>query len=503
MITDINLLMNRIFSTALLLTLLTYFKTASAQTVDNVNFKNIEDKVLAWIDEGRLPSVGVAVSYREKVIYQKAFGYAHREDSTLASVHTAYQMASITKPMTATAIARLYADDKLDISDSLAEWLPEALPQSQPHPSPALYQLLNHTSGLGTYFNITYPDRNQHAMSLMDAAHRYGQLHHPAGTLSEYSNLGYGLLDQVVAKASGMTYAKYMQHQVFDALGMNDSFITSPDTSLELAQKYTKQGQPIGQIGLNTPGAGSAYSSIADLLKFGQAHLHQDTHLLPASYYNDMQQNHDTTALYPMYEDGTYYGLGWYVRPTTDQSSQVVWHEGGMTGAATMLKLFPSKGLAIAMVTNVFDNQALRELTYDIEALFLEESEVFEINETAAFQQLGTNDEWEGEWQGTVQLGEESIDLELTIDEGQATLDIHTSEGMPSRDVYFTLTRENFLLLTASGLLPIEGLTEDYPGVIQLKLVCTGEGMRGTLSVLAIDEREYFAYPYGVKLHKK
>jgi len=86
----------------LLLTLLSLSPTVFSQSKNA--FQEIEQKIQSEIDKGTIPSITIAVAKDGKVIYEKAFGWADIEAKNKSTINTSYQLASASKPMTATGL---------------------------------------------------------------------------------------------------------------------------------------------------------------------------------------------------------------------------------------------------------------------------------------------------------------------------------------------------------------------------------------------------------------
>ena len=166
------------------------------------DFGEVERNAAQAVQKGTVPSLAIAIAKDGKIVYEHAFGYADVGAHVLATKHTAYSLASATKPITATALMVLHERKGISLSAPLETYLP-ALRFRDAAGNAAqvdLLQLLSHTSGLGTYARIDYGAAIAHAASLDDEFRRYGVLVDAPGRVSEYSNLGYGLIGEVIER---------------------------------------------------------------------------------------------------------------------------------------------------------------------------------------------------------------------------------------------------------------------------------------------------------------
>ena len=168
-----------------------------AQIKETYDFSEIATSIKQAIDKKEIPSVVVAVAKDGKIIYEKAFGYADIEKKVKATTSTAYQLASVSKPLTATGIMILDKKTGFDVFSPAEKYISPLKFKSYEGNSSEVkvVDLLNHTSGLGTYLQIGYSDENEKVDDFETAFNKYGSLFHPTDLICEYSNLGYGLLD--------------------------------------------------------------------------------------------------------------------------------------------------------------------------------------------------------------------------------------------------------------------------------------------------------------------
>jgi CubicO group peptidase (beta-lactamase class C family) len=224
---------------------------------------------------------GVAMIVRgEKTLLANAWGESDREKHTAATLATRFNIGSIGKMFTRSAIAQLAEAGKLSLDDKLAKYLPDF-----PHADEiTLDMLCEHQSGVGDFFNDKYDamDRAKlrHNRDYLELI-RDQPLWFAPGTSQRYSNGGYALLGEVIAKTSGEDYYDYLAKHVFAPAGMTATGAPiEGDGTNGLARGYTREGAAPGKERDNVatrPARGSAagglYSNAADLLAFDRALL--------------------------------------------------------------------------------------------------------------------------------------------------------------------------------------------------------------------------------------
>jgi CubicO group peptidase (beta-lactamase class C family) len=209
-------------------------------------------------------------------------------------------------------------------------------------------RVANHTSGLPMYYQFFYADEPYSRPSMDETILRYGNLVTAPGETYEYSNLGYGVLDYVISRTSGVSYAEFMRKEVFLPLGMTRTSVDiGPGLEPFAATRYGKDGLPIPFYDFDHPGASAVFSSAHDLVRFGmfhlKAHLPDQKPILSDASIDEMHRRTSGTP-----ERG--YGVGFAV--ARQSNYDIVSHSGGMGGVHTQLQLFPSEKLAIVVLAN-------------------------------------------------------------------------------------------------------------------------------------------------------
>jgi CubicO group peptidase (beta-lactamase class C family) len=213
-----------------------------------------------------------------QVIASGAWGDADRAQHVRNTETTRFNVGSIGKLFTRAAVAQLAEAGKLSLDDRLSRFLPD-FPDAD---SITIAMLCEHRSGVGDFFNDRYDhmDRSKlrHNHDYL-ALIRDQPLWFKPGTSERYSNGGYALLGEVIAKASGEDYYDYMAKHVWGAAGMTATGAPiEGDGTKGLAHGYTTHGATKGGEVDNVStrpargsAAGGSYSTIEDLLAFDRA----------------------------------------------------------------------------------------------------------------------------------------------------------------------------------------------------------------------------------------
>lgn len=181
----------------------------------------------------------VLVSDHGKVIYQNSKGYSDITNHQLNTGFSRFQLASVSKLFTATAIMQLVEKGKLKLDDSLAKYL-----RTFPYPNITIRQLLSHTSGLPDFRDV-YKIKSDHPLTNADIIPdlvKFGHLVAAPGTQWNYSSMGYGLLAILVEKISGQPFSSYVEEFICKPSGMMHSYV------LDLYQQHPDSLRAISYV---------------------------------------------------------------------------------------------------------------------------------------------------------------------------------------------------------------------------------------------------------------
>lgn len=287
----------------------------------------------------KLPAVALAIVGPEQEVYTAAFS----SDDTTITPDTPFLLGSVTKTITALAIAQLADARRLQFDDPVSKHLPSfALDAPDGGRAITLRHLLTHTSGLSQWSGH---DRR---------AQRDGRFDHigptrPPGTGFEYSSLNYIILGKVVEAVSGMAYAEYVRDRIFEPLEMRNSFTdleSASDNGLVRGHRYlyglTIPGQEAQQPEPLVP-AGFLISSARDLGNYLSM-------LLNEGWFRGRQVVSPETLheMFTPWDGGaTGPGMAWGIGGTR------IGHAGSTPTFSARLLLLPEERYGIVVLANV------------------------------------------------------------------------------------------------------------------------------------------------------
>jgi CubicO group peptidase (beta-lactamase class C family) len=340
---------------------------ASADTQSRATLAGAQQLIDAARQLAGAPGMSVAVVVGDTLAWEGASGLADVEHQVTARADTVYRIASISKPIAATAIMQLVERGRVSLDDPVRKHLPSF--PDKGGLALTVRHLLTHTSGIrhynpGEMANMTRYD------SIVAAARIFEDdpLLFTPGTKYSYSTYAYNLLAGVVEQASGLTYEAYLREHILDAAGMTNTRLERAEEIVpHRSRQYVKAGNsvrnaPYADLSVKWAGGG-VISTAGDLARFHIA-LGEGRLLKPES----LRQMYAPAQL----ADGSKsaYGLGWTI--STDEKGRTwIAHSGGATGGTTYLLRNPAAKLAVVVLCNVESAGNLRKLAMDIAALAL------------------------------------------------------------------------------------------------------------------------------------
>ncbi|MBL9124765.1 MAG: beta-lactamase family protein, partial [Planctomycetaceae bacterium] len=316
-------------------------------------FEAIRDKIRQALVRQNIPSIAVAVARDGQILWEEGFGWADRERRRPATEHTMYSLASISKPITATGLMVLKEQGKVDLDKPANDYLGAGQLRAclGDVNQATVRRVANHTAGLAMHYQFFYRDEAARPPTRDESIRRYGLLITEPGERYQYANLGYGVLDEIIAHVSGQSYADFMREKVFVPLGLTHMSVDiGPGLEEYVAIRYGGDGLPLAHYDFDHPGASAVYSSAHELVRFGmfhlKAHLPDQAPILTDATIDEM---HAVTASTGE-RDGSGYGVGWGTSKMRGQT--VISHSGGMPGVSTLLSLVPEQRLAIVVLVN-------------------------------------------------------------------------------------------------------------------------------------------------------
>jgi CubicO group peptidase (beta-lactamase class C family) len=310
------------------------------------------------------PAISAAVVVNDRLVWSGGVGQADLENEVPATGQTVYRVASISKPIAATAVMQLVEQNKVSLDDPIQEYVP-TFPTKGDTPL-TVRHVLTHTSGIRHYKPGEFLNhRRFHGLERAIEIFKDDPLLFAPGEKMSYSTYAFNLMAGVVETASEMDFEEYMTRHVYQKAGMTSTHFEHLDQIVpHRARGYITVGRdkqirnaPYADLSIKWAGGGMI-STAEDLARFHIAM--NDGKLLKAE---TMQAMYTPARLNNGKPIG--FGLAWRVR-TDRQGVQWVYHSGGSTGATTFLLRCPERSLAVALLCNLEKAKGLSELAQRI-----------------------------------------------------------------------------------------------------------------------------------------
>ncbi|HVF38627.1 MAG TPA: serine hydrolase domain-containing protein [Gemmatimonadaceae bacterium] len=338
---------------AVVLAFLTTTSLASAQAQRTLAQK-LDSLAGSGIIENRAVGIAAAVVKGNDTLLLKAYGKADVEWDVPLPVDAMFEIGSITKQFTATAVLQLRDAGKLSLDDDITKWLPDFDTRGN---KVTLRRLLDHTSGIVGLTEIPefgilaangrFPRDSGYALIKRQA------FQFPTGQAQIYNNSAFWLLGLVIEKASGGTYEDYIEKKIFEPLGMKRStYCNSGENIPRRAHGYGVQNGVIRRAPTNVHtwpfAAGSLCSTVGDMVTWLKA-LHGGKVLSPKSYAEMIAPS--------KLSDGTLtrYGMGIAVGKNIG-GLNYIGHGGSIAGFNAEATWYPDAKMAVVVLMNTNGN---------------------------------------------------------------------------------------------------------------------------------------------------
>jgi CubicO group peptidase (beta-lactamase class C family) len=329
--------------------------------------------VESTLAQHRIPGLSLAVTSPDRLLFAGGFGHADLVSGAPATASTKYLWFSLTKIATATTTMRLVDTGKLELSQPVADFVPGY--RTGRHASPTVRHLLNHTAGVANPIPIRWvrpadqpaPEPREFLDALLA---RYGKPKYHIGGPASYSNLGYLMLAEIVAQASGQPFIDAMSDAVLGPLKMDNTgfdyphatdvavgYVRAPRIATPLLRRLLPHGIVGARVGrytalrpflVNGAGYGGLVGDVTEAARLAAMHLADGTFdgeriLAPAT----AQMMRTITAPGKPFD----LGLGWFRKPAA-RGTVAVEHLGAGGGFFNAMRIYPDLHIGIVAMSN-------------------------------------------------------------------------------------------------------------------------------------------------------
>ncbi len=355
------------------ITLSCYFTSASAQpdatpiidgTVKGVVATNLDKRFSDLV--GKDFSGVVLVVQNGTVILAKGYGFADRVGKVPYTTDTVFDIGSITKPFTASAILKLEMNSQLKVTDAITQYFQD-VPDDKKEIT--LHHLLTHTAGFRDSLGGDYEKVGRDEFIKLALA---SKLRSKPGKSYSYSNVGYSLLGAIIEQVTGVSYEKHLHDSLFVPAGMTKTGYVLPKWKKgELARGYQRGkdwGTPLDRAWAgdgpywHLRANGGLLSTVGDLYRWSVALQGEDVLSLAA------KEKQFTPHASEGFLSGTHYGYGWSIGKT--RTGKPTWeHNGSNDVFFADFRIYPEDRVIVILATNASGLKYASELNNVAEAV--------------------------------------------------------------------------------------------------------------------------------------
>lgn len=334
----------------------------SAQTSGDADVQKKIDELLSKYDSPKTPGVAVAVVKDGKIIFKKGYGMANLEYDIPITSNSVFHVASVSKQFTAFSILLLEKDGKLSLDDDVRKYIPEVPDFGK---KITLRHLATHTSGIKDQWALLTlagwrMDDVITKEQILKVISKQKTLNFEPGSEYVYSNSGFTLLAEVVARVSNQTFAEFTKKRIFEPLNMKNSQFYDDHEKIvkNRAYSYLKDDDIYKKQNLNfsNVGATSLFTTVEDLSKW--AMNFENPIVGDAEIIRKLQApaklNDGKPAVLAVVDGETiYHAMGQFVR--NYRGLDIVNHTGRDAGFRAYLVRFPSEKFSVIVLGNDAD----------------------------------------------------------------------------------------------------------------------------------------------------
>jgi CubicO group peptidase (beta-lactamase class C family) len=241
----------------------------------------LDDQMPQWLQQYHVPGVAVALVRNGGVVWSKGYGIADEARGLPITNDTVFQVASISKAVTAWGVMRLVEKGHLNLDAPVEEYLTRwhLPPSSYDAKGVTIRRLLSHSAGLSVQGYPGLPPEEplpslEESLSGNNGGAGSVRIQMEPGTQFKYSGGGYTLLQLVIEEVTGDSFSNFMQREVLDPLGMNhSSFEWRDDLRPATATGYSFNKKPYPNYLFTEKAAAGLYTTAPDLARFVAAEM--------------------------------------------------------------------------------------------------------------------------------------------------------------------------------------------------------------------------------------
>lgn len=314
------------------------------------------DEIFSWVTPNS-PGCAVGVSQHGQVLVNRAYGMADLERGTPLTPETVFDIGSVTKQFVAASVLLLVNEGRISLSDDIRKYVPELPDYGH---KVTIDHLLTHTSGIRDWVWLSQVTGGRE--DVLTLILRQRGLNFAPGEEWSYSNSGYELLREVVARVSGQTLAEFMRARLFEPLEMTSTRYARDAREVpNHALAYEKEGGQwrVDMLLGNARGGGGVFSTTGDLLIWNDALTDNRLGAFVSEKIREPARLRNGRRID--------YARGLFL----DDDGEIVWHPGDAAAYNAILARLPKQGVSLALLCNAGEVADREDYEVDIIELFV------------------------------------------------------------------------------------------------------------------------------------
>jgi CubicO group peptidase (beta-lactamase class C family) len=344
-----------LFPTIFLLGLTLSAQVPTDNPMNNRTDSSVESAVTVFFSDGCHVGLSLAVFDNGKISFYN-YGSVNKEGSQLPTVHSLYEIGSLTKTFTGTLLAKAVMDNKVHLDVDIRQYLRAYYPNLQYKDVPiTLRQLSTHQSGLPNNMPdnselFKHPDFDRLPYQLINLEKSYNDNRYreelrqikldtfPGSLYFKYSNIGVKLLGFVLEDVYNQSYAQMLKNFITKPLNMNSTTLSVKD-SIQLVKGYSPTGKLMPYALDNAGAAGGIRSCTSDMARFLKWHMNEGNAWI-----------RETHTL--LHGDLFFYARAYNWNMEMNTVRKKIWQSGGTFGMSSALIMYPHEQVGFVLLTN-------------------------------------------------------------------------------------------------------------------------------------------------------
>ncbi|MFK7814161.1 MAG: serine hydrolase domain-containing protein [Maribacter sp.] len=313
------------------------------------------------VNEKKVPGLAITVLKEGKTVLQKGYGYADLENKiTIDPRKTIFRVASVSKPIAATALAYMVTDGLMDLDTSFYHYVPYYPKKKWDF---TIRQLASHTAGIRSYQGTEYGLNKPYSIKESIEIFKDDDLLFEPGTDYLYNSFDWVLISLAMQEVTGIPFEKYVEEKVINPFKMTHTYAEcQPEASRKLSQMNVAIFYSKNRLGFRKAipvnnyyklAGGGYLSTSEDIANLGQAYL------VGKILNEEIRSQFLSSEI--VNGNKTYYGLGWQV--SEDKMGRPFYgHVGNGVGGYSNFYVYPHEKLVFVLLSNCTNPVILEEL---------------------------------------------------------------------------------------------------------------------------------------------